>query len=106
MYEDNVQKTKELRLQCDAVKANINELQRRKGELIACLADVSSSDTDSLEAKLAQLQQLARDAAGCDCMRGVEIAGPQQNYASKLLLAAVSDMRDAVPTPVHVTRST
>jgi hypothetical protein len=41
------------------------------------------------------LQTLARDTANCDSMRGVAIE-TQQNYASKLLLAAIQDMRDSV----------
>ncbi len=99
-----MQRAKELRLQCDSVKASIDELRRHKDGLVACFADVASGVcTDS---QLQQLQQLARDAADSECMRGVDISEPQQNYAAKFLLAAISDMREAMPASLSQAEGT
>ncbi len=95
VYEANVQHAEHLRRQCDAVQSSIAELQQRKGALLAAFADVASSSGSDSEARVQRLQALAHDTAHCGSMHGVTI-DTQQNYASKLLLAAIQDMRDAV----------
>ena len=95
MYEANVKHAEHLRRQCDAVQSSIVELQQRKAALLAAFADVASSSSSDSESRVQHLQTLARDTANCDSMRGVAIE-TQQNYASKLLLAAIKDMRDSV----------
>lgn len=79
----------------------IAELKQREGDLLSCFADLASCAGSDVESKLQELRQLARRAADGDCMGGAHIIEPQQNYASKLLLAAVDDMRAAMPDTFH-----
>jgi hypothetical protein len=44
---------------------------------------------------LEHLLQLARSAKDCDCMDGVEVGELHENYAAKVLLAAIEDMSSA-----------
>jgi hypothetical protein len=86
-----------LRRQCDAAAASIAELQQHKSDLVAAFADVASShDSSGALSRVQKLQQLALDAKSSECMRGVDVSEQQQNYASKLLLAAIDDMRAAM----------
>jgi hypothetical protein len=107
VFEANARHAAALRLQSAAVKASVDELRQRKSDLVACFADVAASvDGGGSESTLLRLQQLARDAADSDCMRGLDVSEAQQNYASKLLLAAINDMREAVPGPLRAIAGT
>jgi hypothetical protein len=79
----------------------IAELKQREGGLVSCFADLACCADSDVESKMQQLRQLGRRAADSDCMSGAHIVEPQQNYASKLLLAAVDDMRAAMPAALH-----
>ncbi len=79
----------------------IAELKQYEGGLVSCFADLASCADSDVDSKMQQLRQLARRAADSDCMSGAQIIEPQQNYASKLLLAAVDDMRAAMPDALY-----
>jgi hypothetical protein len=96
VYEAHCQQAQELRRQYDATSASVAQLEQHKRDMVARFADVASCASCDVGSKLQSLQELARSVAGSDCMRGVEICEPPQNYASKLLLAAIDDMRGAM----------
>jgi len=96
VYEANAHQVQQLRRQCDAASSSVAQLQQHKSDMVARFADVAACSSGEVGTKLQLLQQHARVVADSDCMRGVEISEPPQNYASKLLLAAISDMNDAM----------